>query len=102
MRPPSAATTPGQRRRSRAWSSRMNPSRARGSSRRTEALLTAGSVPRRVLSYLKRLATAGAAYQAADIISRVFAVITLPVYTRALTSADYGNAETLVAGVVLL
>ena len=55
-----------------------------------------------MLGYLRRLATTGAAYQAADVLSRVFAVITLPLYTRYLTPADYGVAETLVAGVVLL
>src|SRR5437763_11386961 len=57
---------------------------------------------RRMLGYLRRLATTGAAYQAADVVSRVFAVLTLPLYTRYLTKADYGVAETLVAGVVLL
>ena len=55
-----------------------------------------------MLGYLKRLATAGAAYQAADIVSRLFAVATLPLYTRHLSRGDYGTAETLVAGVVLL
>ena len=50
--------------------------------------------------YLRRLATTGAAYTAASILSKVIAVALLPLYTRYLTKADYGAAEVLFAGVV--
>ncbi len=50
--------------------------------------------------YLRRLATTGAAYTAASIISKLIAVALLPLYTRHLSTADYGAAEILFAGVV--
>ena len=50
--------------------------------------------------YLRRLATTGAAYTAASILSKVIAVILLPLYTRYLTPADYGAAEVMFAAVV--
>src|SRR5215216_2220334 len=50
--------------------------------------------------YLRRLATTGAAYTAASILSKVIAVALLPLYTRYLTTADYGFAEVLFAAVV--
>jgi O-antigen/teichoic acid export membrane protein len=50
--------------------------------------------------YLRRLATTGAAYTAASILSKLIAVALLPLYTRHLTIADYGSAEVLFAGVV--
>lgn len=52
--------------------------------------------------YLRRLATTGAAYTAASILSKVIAVALLPLYTRYLTPADYGAAEILFAAVVLV
>jgi O-antigen/teichoic acid export membrane protein len=52
--------------------------------------------------YLRRLATTGAAYTAASILSKVIAVALLPLYTRYLTPEDYGAAEILFAGVVLV
>ena len=55
-----------------------------------------------MLGYLKRLATTGAAYQAADVVSRVFALITLPLYLHHVSSADYGVAEVVVTAVVLV
>jgi O-antigen/teichoic acid export membrane protein len=51
--------------------------------------------------YLRRLATTGAAYTAASILSKVIAVALLPLYTRYLTAEDYGAAEILFAAVVL-
>ncbi len=51
--------------------------------------------------YLRRLATTGAAYTAASILSKLIAVALLPLYTRYLTAADYGAAEILFAAVVL-
>jgi O-antigen/teichoic acid export membrane protein len=53
-----------------------------------------------VSGYLRRLATTGAAYTAASILSKVIAVALLPLYTRHLTLADYGNAEVMFAAVV--
>ncbi len=50
--------------------------------------------------YLRRLATTGAAYTAASILSKLIAVALLPLYTRYLTRADYGAAEVLFAAVV--
>jgi O-antigen/teichoic acid export membrane protein len=50
--------------------------------------------------YLRRLATTGAAYTAASILSKVIAVALLPLYTRYLTTEDYGAAEVLFAAVV--
>jgi O-antigen/teichoic acid export membrane protein len=54
-----------------------------------------------VLDYLKRLVTTGAAYQASDLAAKAVAVFTLPLYTRYLTPADYGAAETLLTAVIL-
>ena len=59
--------------------------------------------PRRVdavSGYLRRLATTGAAYTAASILSKLIAVALLPLYTRYLTPADYGAAEVMFAAVV--
>src|SRR4051812_31677428 len=50
--------------------------------------------------YLRRLATTGAAYTAASIFSKLIAVALLPLYTRYLTTTDYGTAEVLFASVV--
>ena len=50
--------------------------------------------------YLRRLATTGAAYTAASVISKLIAVALLPLYTRHLTADDYGLAEVMFAAVV--
>lgn len=50
--------------------------------------------------YLRRLATTGAAYTAASILSKLIAVALLPLYTRYLSTADYGAAEVMFAAVV--
>ncbi|HEY5053437.1 MAG TPA: oligosaccharide flippase family protein [Solirubrobacterales bacterium] len=50
--------------------------------------------------YLRRLATTGAAYTAASIVSKLIAVALLPLYKRYLTPADYGAAEVMFAAVV--
>ena len=55
-----------------------------------------------VLAYLKRLLTAGVAYQAGDILSKGVALFTLPLYTRYVSPAGYGYAETLMTAVILL
>ncbi len=53
-----------------------------------------------MLDYLRRLATTGAAYTAASILSKVLAVALLPLYTSYLDPADYGAAEVLFTAVV--
>jgi O-antigen/teichoic acid export membrane protein len=50
--------------------------------------------------YLRRLATTGAAYTASSVLSKLIAVALLPLYTRYLTTADYGAAEVLLTGVI--
>ncbi len=50
--------------------------------------------------YLRRLATTGAAYTAASVLSKLIAVFLLPLYTAYLTPADYGAAEVMLAAVV--
>ena len=44
-------------------------------------------------SYLKRLVTTGAAYQAADIVAKAIAIFTLRLYTSNLHPGAYGAAE---------
>lgn len=56
-----------------------------------------GEVP----GYLRRLLRTGAAYQVADVVSKVIALALLPLYTRELTRADYGTAELLLTVVIL-
>ena len=53
-----------------------------------------------MLSHLRRLATTGAAYTAASILSKLIAVALLPLYTRYLSPADYGAAEVMIVAVI--
>ena len=55
-----------------------------------------------VVAYLKRLVSSLAAYQLADVVSRVIAVLLLPVYTRYIDPAGYGVVELLANGVILI
>ncbi|MFA4927500.1 MAG: lipopolysaccharide biosynthesis protein [Patulibacter sp.] len=50
---------------------------------------------------LRRLATSGAAYQAASLVAGVLALVTLPLYTRHLTPGELGAAETLLTWIIL-
>jgi O-antigen/teichoic acid export membrane protein len=50
---------------------------------------------------LQRLLRTTAAYQVGDVVSKVFAVALLPVYTRHVSEAQYGVAELLMTGIVL-
>lgn len=50
---------------------------------------------------LRRLATSGAAYQAASLVAGVLALVTLPLYTRHLTPNELGWAETLLTWIIL-
>jgi O-antigen/teichoic acid export membrane protein len=54
-----------------------------------------------VLSYLRRLVTTGAAYQAAEILAKGIAVFTLPLYTRHVSTAGYGTYNSLLTAVIL-
>jgi O-antigen/teichoic acid export membrane protein len=51
---------------------------------------------------IRRLAKHSAVYGLGGIVSRVLAVLLLPLYTAYLTTADYGKIETLVAGTAVL
>jgi O-antigen/teichoic acid export membrane protein len=55
-----------------------------------------------MFGYLKRLVSAGAAYQAGDILSKGAALVTLPLYTHYVVTTQYGYAEALLTGVILL
>jgi O-antigen/teichoic acid export membrane protein len=48
-----------------------------------------------------RLLAGGAAYQASSILSAALALVTLPLYTEALSPADFGVAETLLTFIIL-
>lgn len=52
-------------------------------------------------SLFTRLLTGGAAYQASSLLSAALALITLPLYTRALSRSDFGVAETLLTFIIL-
>jgi O-antigen/teichoic acid export membrane protein len=51
--------------------------------------------------YLKRLVTTGAAYQFGDILAKGIALITIPLYTRHVSQAGYGAANSLLTTVIL-
>jgi O-antigen/teichoic acid export membrane protein len=51
---------------------------------------------------LKRLGKHSAIYGLGGLVSRILAVLLLPLYTRYLTPADYGEVETLVAATTVL
>lgn len=51
---------------------------------------------------LKRLISSVAAYQVADIVAKLMAVLLLPVYTRYIHPAGYGVVELLANGVILI
>jgi len=53
-------------------------------------------------SQLKRLGKHSAIYGLGGLVSRILAVLLLPLYTRYLTPADYGEVETLVAATTVL
>ena len=55
-----------------------------------------------MLAYLKRLVTTLAAYQIADVVSKFIAVLLLPVYTRYIDPAGYGEVELLANGVIFI
>ncbi len=54
-----------------------------------------------MLAYLKRLLRTGAAYQAAEIVAKGLAVLTLPLYTRHVSPGGYGAYQSLFTAVIL-
>jgi O-antigen/teichoic acid export membrane protein len=54
-----------------------------------------------VLAYLRRLVTTGAAYQFGDIVAKGIALVTVPLYTRHVSPAGYGAANSLLTAVIL-
>ena len=55
-----------------------------------------------MLRLLQRLKTAsGAAYQASSLLAGLLAIFHLPLYTRHLTRAELGYAETLLTAIIL-
>jgi O-antigen/teichoic acid export membrane protein len=54
-----------------------------------------------MLGYLKRLVTTGAAYQFGDILAKGIALVTVPLYTRHVSPAGYGAANSLLTAVIL-
>jgi O-antigen/teichoic acid export membrane protein len=54
-----------------------------------------------VRDYLKRLLTTGAAYQAADIVAKGFAVLLLPLYTSHVPPKGYGAYQSLLVAIVM-
>ena len=52
------------------------------------------------MTYLRRLATTGAAYTAASVLSKLIALFLLPIYTAYLSPADYGAAEVMLASLI--
>jgi O-antigen/teichoic acid export membrane protein len=55
-----------------------------------------------VIGYLRRLGRTLAAYQVADVVSKFIAVLLLPVYTRYIHPAGYGEVELLANGVIFI
>jgi O-antigen/teichoic acid export membrane protein len=55
-----------------------------------------------VTAYLKRLVSSLAAYQVADVVSKLLAVLLLPVYTRFIPPSGYGVVELLGNGVIFI
>ncbi|HET6830530.1 MAG TPA: oligosaccharide flippase family protein [Solirubrobacterales bacterium] len=53
-----------------------------------------------MLDYLRRLVSTGFAYTAASVVSKVIAVLLLPLYTSYLSPTEYGQAELLFSTVV--
>jgi O-antigen/teichoic acid export membrane protein len=54
-----------------------------------------------VRGYLKRLLATGAAYQFGDIVAKGIALVTIPLYTRHVSPAGYGAANSLLTAVIL-
>src|SRR4051812_586513 len=80
--------------RRRRHSGRLTPAEPSGPTRRIPSPAVA--------SLLKRLVASGAAYQASSLVAGFLALFTLPLYTRHLTRAEFGYAETLLTAIILV
>ena len=69
---------------------------SRASARRSEP----GRIP--ILDQITRLAKQSAIYGLGGLVSRILAVLLLPLYTSYLSTGDYGKIETLVAATAVL
>ena len=69
--------------------------------RRRGSGVSGGSRFSAVRGYLKRLVATGAAYQFGDIVAKGIALITIPLYTRHVSPAGYGAANSLLTAVIL-
>ncbi|WCB91424.1 hypothetical protein DSM104299_00095 [Baekduia alba] len=67
---------------------------------RRDAARDPDSVPWPMAGLLRRLLASTFAYQAPSILSSLLALITLPLYTGHLSTADYGYAENLLTAII--
>lgn len=55
-----------------------------------------------MIGYLKRLTRTGAAYTASSVLAKLIALFTLPIYTRYVDPAGFGQVEILATSVIVL
>lgn len=55
-----------------------------------------------MIDYLRRLTRTGAAYTASSVLAKLIAVFTLPIYTRYVDPAEFGQVEILATTVIVL
>lgn len=55
-----------------------------------------------MIAYLKRLAKTGTAYTASSVLAKLIALFTLPIYTKYVDPAGYGQAEIIATTVIVL
>ncbi|MFY9487083.1 MAG: oligosaccharide flippase family protein [Solirubrobacterales bacterium] len=55
-----------------------------------------------MIGYLRRLARTGAAYTTSSVLAKLIAVFTLPLYTRYVPPAEFGQVEILAGTVIVL
>jgi O-antigen/teichoic acid export membrane protein len=55
-----------------------------------------------VINYIKRLAKTGTAYTASSILAKLIALFTLPIYTKYISPAGFGQAEIIATTVIVL
>lgn len=55
-----------------------------------------------MIGYLRRLARTGAAYTASSVLAKLIALFTLPIYTKYVSPAGFGQAEIIATTVVVL
>src|SRR5690348_13664543 len=79
----------------------MKASSGRGSRSRARSSGTRGDYVPAVQSALSRLVRGGIAYQSPALVSGLLALVTLPLYTRKLSPADLGVAETVLTFIIL-